>query len=255
MKIAIAFIGTGKYLNFLEEYYETFSEKFHQKDDKHFFVFTDGEIDNPPENVSLINISEDFNIEQSDYDPSNWYKLMHQSVGGLRRFSIIKMVEDKLKDFDWFVFIDADMFCVEIVEDFFDETKPYFGVQHPTFHHTWSLSTGEIPHERNNKSVSYIDPSEYDEVYLQGCVWGGRIPEVIGMINELDNNVKIDIEKNVLARAHDESHLNRFRLNNKDQFHVLHPKFAFPGNVPAHQFSHEPVFIHCPVNKSQILNR
>jgi hypothetical protein len=33
MKIAIAFIGTGKYLNFLEQYYETFSDKFQPKDE------------------------------------------------------------------------------------------------------------------------------------------------------------------------------------------------------------------------------
>ena len=255
MKIAVAFIGTGKYLNFLEEYYETFNDKFQPNDEKHFFVFTDGEIGDAPDNITVVDIKEDADIKQSDYDPSNWYQLMHQSVGGLRRFSIIKMVEDQLKNFDWFVFIDADMFCVETVEDFFDETKPYFGVQHPTFDSSWSRNTGATPHERNKLSVTYVDPSEDDGVYLQGCVWGGRVPEVINMIDELDRRVKEDVEKNVLARAHDESHLNRFRLDNKDQFHVLHPRFAFPGNIPAEEFSHEPAFIHAPENKAEILRR
>lgn len=255
MKIAITFIGTGKYLNFLEKYYETFSEKFMPKDEKHFFVFTDGEIEESPDDITLVKISEDKNIGQSDYDPNNWYNLMHQSVGGLRRFSIIRMVEDKLKEFDWFVFIDADMFCVETVEDFFDDTKKYFGVQHPTFHETWSRNTGAIPHERNTLSNTYVNPEEDDDVYLQGCVWGGKVPDVLSMIEELDNRVKSDIENKVLARAHDESHLNRFRLDHKEDFYVLHPSFAFPGNIPAEQFSHTPKFIHSPSNKSEILSR
>ena len=255
MKIAISFIGTGKYLNFLEQYYETFNEKFQPNDEKHFFVFTDGEIEDAPPNITLVNISEDFDIKQNDYDPNNWYNLMHQSVGGLRRFSIIKTIEDKLKEFDWFVFIDADMYCVEIVEDFFDDTKSFFGVQHPTFHESWSRNTGQMPHERNKLSVTYVDPSEDDGVYLQGCIWGGKVPEVIDMINELDMRVRVDIENNVLARAHDESHLNRYRLDNKDSFNILHPRFAFPGNIPASQFSHEPTFIHAPANKAEILRR
>jgi len=255
MKIAIAFIGTGKYLNFLEDYYTTFDEKLMPKDKKHFFVFTDGIINDAPDNITLVDIKEDADIKQSDYTPENWYNLMHQSVGGLRRFSIIKIIEEQLKEFDWFVFIDADMFCVEIVEDFFDETKPFFGVQHPTFHPTWSHNTGVIPHETNKLSLTYVDPSEYDEIYLQGCVWGGKVPEIIDMINELDSRVKQDIENNVLARAHDESHLNRFRLDNKEKFNILHPSFAFPGNIPSSQFSHDPKFIHAPENKSEILRR
>lgn len=255
MKIAISFIGTGKYLNFLEDYYETFNERFMPNDEKHFFVFTDGEINDAPDNITVVDIKEDADIKQSDYSPENWYNLMHQSVGGLRRFSIIKLVEEELKEFDWFVFIDADMFCAEIVEDFFDETKPFFGVQHPTFHESWSRNTGVIPHETNKLSVTYVDPSEDDRVYLQGCVWGGRVPEVIDMIDEMNSRVKEDIENNVLARAHDESHLNRFRLDHKDQFHVLHPSFAFPGNIPSDQFAHKPKFIHAPANKAEILKR
>jgi hypothetical protein len=255
MKIAIAFIGTGKYLNFLEQYYETFSEKFMPKDEKHFFVFTDGDIEESPSDITLVKINEDNDINQSDYDPNNWYNLMHQSVGGLRRFSIIRMVEDSLKEFDWFVFIDADMYCVETVDDFFDETKSFFGVQHPTFHDGWSRNTGVIPHERNSLSVTYVNPEEDDGVYLQGCVWGGKVPEILEMIRELDTRVKTDIENKVLARAHDESHLNRYRLDNKEKFNVLHPSFAFPGNIPAEQFSHTPKFIHAPANKSEILAR
>lgn len=255
MKIAISFIGTGKYLNFLEQYYETFNEKFMPNDQKHFFVFTDGEIENSPDNITVVPIVEDANIKQSDYKSSNWYNLMYQSVGGLRRFSIIKMIEDDLKEFDWFIFIDADMYCVETVEDFFDDTKSFFGVQHPTFHKSWSRNTGIIPHERNKLSVTYVDPSEDDDVYLQGCVWGGKIPDVIDMINELNSKVELDMENKVLARAHDESHLNRFRLDNKDKFNVLHPKFAFPGNIPSNEFSHDPAFIHAPANKTEILSR
>ena len=67
--------------------------------------------------------------------------------------------------------------------------------------------------------------------------------------------INADLEKTIIAKFHDESHLNRFRLDNKEQFNILHPKFAFPGNIPPDQFSHEPAFIHAPANKAEILSR
>ena len=40
MKVAIAFIGTGKYLDFLPRYYENIKEYFLPNTEKTFLVFT-----------------------------------------------------------------------------------------------------------------------------------------------------------------------------------------------------------------------
>jgi len=47
MKVAISFIGTGKYLNFLPKWYEQVSENFLPDAEKTFLVFTDGAGDFP----------------------------------------------------------------------------------------------------------------------------------------------------------------------------------------------------------------
>ena len=61
---------------------------------------------------------------------------MSMTIGGLRRFETLQTIKEQLKDFDWFVFLDGDMYCCDEVvpyEDFFNDDKDYFGIQHPTF--------------------------------------------------------------------------------------------------------------------------
>ena len=47
MKVAICFIGTGKYLNFLPKYYDNIHQYFLPGVEKTILVFTDGEGDFP----------------------------------------------------------------------------------------------------------------------------------------------------------------------------------------------------------------
>ena len=47
MKVAITFIGTNKYLDFLPRYYENIKEYFLPNTEKVFLVFTDGDGDFP----------------------------------------------------------------------------------------------------------------------------------------------------------------------------------------------------------------
>ena len=50
-KVAICFIGTGKYVNFLPDYYQHIEEHFLPNSEKTFLVFTDGELEGVPDNV------------------------------------------------------------------------------------------------------------------------------------------------------------------------------------------------------------
>ena len=56
-----------------------------------------------------------------------------------------------------------------------------------------------------------------------------------------------------MASAHDESHLNRYRIENYDDFHILHPSFAKPGNYADDQFNFSARMIHSPADKKTIL--
>ena len=54
MKVAVTFWGTGEYINFLPEWYERLEEYFLPDVEKNYFVFTDGELDGTPENITLM---------------------------------------------------------------------------------------------------------------------------------------------------------------------------------------------------------
>tara|TARA_R110000868_G_scaffold50804_1_gene161802 strand:+ start:1771 stop:2628 length:858 start_codon:yes stop_codon:yes gene_type:complete len=257
-KIAINFIGTGNYLKFFPRYYETLMEYFVPECQKDFFVFTDGDLgDNIPDNIKVISSSENIEITKSDYSPDNWYNLMYNSIGGLLRFGEIKKIEDQLKDYDWYIYFDADMHCCDQLityEEFFNDDKSFFGVQHPTYSSHWSKFGGHLPFERDEKSLSCVtEEEEKDDIYLQGCIWGGKIPKIFQLIDELDKRIKKDLENNVMAVAHDESHLNRYRIENYDDFHILHPSFAKPGNYPDNEFDFSEKMIHSPADKKTIL--
>ena len=255
-KIAISFIGTGRYLNFLPGFYEGLSEKFAPECEKHFFVFTDGELDDLPDDVTLIPISEDTPITQEYYSVSNWYKLMNSSYGGLKRFSALKQIKEQLKEYDWYCFVDSDIVCSDKVipyADFFNEDKDLFGAQHPCFHPGYVNNPNSLPHDRNPESLAFIPKEDDDGVYLQGCLWGGKVPQVFDIIDKLDDSIKEDVSKGILAPAHDESYLNRYRNENKDKFHVLHPSYIKPGDMPQNMFNYDGIMYHSPAYKRQIL--
>lgn len=261
MKIAINFIGTGNYLKFFPGYYETFMEYFVPECEKDFFVFTDGDLGGDiPDNIKVISATENFDVKKSDYNDR--YTLTYHSIGGLKRFGEIKKIKEELMNYNWYIYFDADMYCCpEVIkyEDFFDDSKSFFGVQHPCQNpnlcNFTSVSGAQIPFERNKKSLACVTVEEQkDDIYLQGCVWGGKIPEIIDMIEDLDQRVLEDLKNDIITFAHDESYLNRYRMENIEKFHVLSPSFAKPGDYPSDQFNFPARIIHSPHNKKQILN-
>lgn len=235
MKVAICFIGTGKYLNFLPNYYENIHEYFLPGTEKTFLVFTDGEGDFP-EDVKVY--------EQEHLD---WPYIT------LKRFEIILKAKDEIEKNDWFVFIDADALVVNNIEseEFFDESKSFFGVQHPC-HFLQMPPHNKFPgaFEVNPLSSSHITETDDTSVYYQGCLWGGKVPEVLDLIEKLDLNVKEDLNNNVIAVWHDESHLNKFFVQEKENTNTLGPEYAYP-EVFSDYCNFEPKIVHLSKNNSK----
>ena len=169
MKVAIIFIGTGRYINFLPLYYENIHKYFLPKSEKTILAFTDGTGDFP----------DDIKVYHQEH--LEWPYIT------LKRFEIINKAKTFIKDFDWVVFIDADAIPVsEITEEEFFSDKPFFGVHHPCH------ALGMPPHteypgafETNPKSRAHVTPDDDTTMYWQGCLWGGKVPAVFDMIDEL----------------------------------------------------------------------
>ena len=213
MKVAITFIGTNKYLDFLPRYYENIKEYFLPDTEKVFLVFTDGDGDFPDD----VKVFEQEHLE--------WPYIT------LKRFEILNKARKEIKDCDYLVFIDADALVVDkITEEEFFTDKPLYGVHHPC-HFLKMQPHNQLPgaFETNKKSNAALDLEKYKpDVYYQGCLWGGKVPEVCAMIDELMDRTNDDLKKDIVAVWHDESHINRYFIENQDQVHTLGSEFAYP---------------------------
>ncbi len=172
MKVAVTFWGTGEYINFLPEWYERLEEYFLPDVEKTYFVFTDGELEGTPENITLMNIPH--------YGfPETFHKT----------FEELLKIKDIVSDYDWLVSVDADLYAQEEIttEEFFDDSKKYFGVHHPC--HYLKMQ----PHDRkpgsydtNPLSNACINDNIMDmSIYYQGCLWGGKVPSVFDMMEKI----------------------------------------------------------------------
>ena len=235
MKVAIVFIGTGKYINFLPMYYENIEKHFLPNSEKTILVFTDGELNETPDNVRV------YHQEHLD-----WPYIT------LKRFGTINKARSAIEDNDYLVFIDADALVVsDVTEEEFFTDKPYFGVHHPCH------ALGMPPHteypgafETDTNSRAHVTPEDDTSMYWQGCLWGGKVPEVLDMIDELDDRVEEDLSNDVIAKWHDESQLNRFYIENKDQVNTLGPEYAFP-EVFADHCHFSPKIVHLAKENSK----
>ena len=212
MKVGIVFIGTKLYAGFYKGFYERVNRYFMQDADKTFFVFTDNP-SHPYFDVENTIVKE---IEHQDWPYVTLY-----------RFKFMNQAREELETMDYIVFIDADLWPID--ETWLTEVFPqnhshdYFGVQHPGF----IGRPGTF--EDNPKSTAYAYDKNYDTSnYWQGCFWGGKAECILKMISELESRVDIDLSNNIIAKWHDESHMNKFFLENKEKTITLHPGFALP---------------------------
>ena len=236
MKVAISFLGTGKYLDFLPKYYENIEKYFLPNSEKTILAFTDGELDGTPENLKVFS--------QKHLD---WPYIT------LKRFEIINKAREIINDHDWFVFIDGDALVVDRIEEeeFFTD-KPLFGVHHPC-HYLKMPPHNQYPgaYEITENCNAAIDLDKYQpKVYYQGCFWGGKTPEVCAMIDELEYRVGDDLKRNVIALWHDESHLNKYFIENPNLVHTYGPEYAFP-EVFKNECTFEPKIVHLAKDNSE----
>ena len=214
MKVAITFIGTNKYLDFLPKYYENIEKYFLPNSEKTIFAFTDGELNDTPDNLKVYH-----------QEHLEWPYIT------LKRFEIINKARNEIDKHDWLVFIDADALpVVEITEEEFFTNKPLFGVHHPC-HFLGMEPHTQAPgaYDQNPDSEAYVDTSKgLPEVYYQGCFWGGKVPNVCAMIDELEARVNRDLEKDVVALWHDESQINKYFLERLVMVDTYGPEYAFP---------------------------
>ena len=218
MKVAILYICTGRYAIFWKGFYETYNKNFLPNTEKTYFVFSDYK------NLPYSDQKNVCVIPQKDLGwPNNT----------LQRFSLFIREEHRWMDYDYTFFINANFLCpVTITEEEFlpKEEKLELIVAEHAGHHGWE--TERLPYERNPKSLAYVKEGE-GRFYVMGGINGGKTKPYMDMIHKLKENVDIDARNGIVARCHDESHLNQFIIG-RDDVMILPPCYGFPEgwNLP-----------------------
>lgn len=88
---------------------------------------------------------------------------------------------------------------------------------------------GEAVYERRNASAAYIRPGDGKRYFYSGF-YGGEAEEFRGMVERLARATEADVAHGIVARVHDESHINRYWLSNPPST-VLSFAYMYPGSI------------------------
>lgn len=213
-KVAILYIGIGKYIDFWHGFYESMERFFLPKSQKDYFVFTD---------TQSIDYQECNNVHKIEQENLGW------PGNTLYRFRMFVTIKEELEKFDYVFFINANTVCLrEICEDeMFHTGEDLIIVRHPGY---WNKKAYEFPYERRKKSLAYMAYTE-GNLYAFGAINGGKSKAYIEMIVELSKRIVEDEKNHIIAVWHDESHLNRY-VYEKQNIKILSPLYAYPEDCP-----------------------
>jgi histo-blood group ABO system transferase len=207
MKICILNIATNKYIQFVESLLDSIEENFLNGHEISALVFTDHEIEESSENVRIVKI---------DHEP--W------PIPTLKRYHYFMKEEEYISQFDYCFYLDVDMRIVGKVGD--EILGDLVATQHPGF---WFKNHNEFSYERRPKSTAYI-PYDEGKMYYAGGFNGGKPEHFLKMSKTIVDNIEKDFENNLIAVWHDESHMNRYLLNNPPTVELT-PSYCYPEAV------------------------
>lgn len=208
-KIGLLIVATGKYIQFVEPLVKSADKYFCTNHSVTYFVFTDGQV---PLHKDIVRIEQ---------------KRLGWPYDTMMRISMYDTHSDQLGKMDYLFATDADMLFVDTVGD--EILSDRVATQHPGF--VGRLGT----YETNKVSTAYVAPGEAKH-YFAGGFNGGSSQEFLKMAHTITQNIKKDLEKNFIAVWHDESHINRYFIDNPPT-KILSPSYCYPEswNISYHK--------------------
>jgi len=211
--IGILYICTGPYVLFWEDFYNSFEKYFLPTMEKKYYVFTD---------AHEIYMEDNANVFRCHIEAQPWPLIT------LLRFSTFLSIEDEIRKCDYLMFSNANIVCnmpiseKEILPNY-EDGEELFVTTHPGYYKKNKL---EYPYDRNPKSLAYI-PWNCGNNYVIGAFFGGTSEAFIRLSKTLKKNIEEDLKTNIIAKWHDESHLNRYIVN-RSNIKFLSPEYCYP---------------------------
>jgi len=198
MKIAVLYICTGHYTIFWKDFYRTAEKCFYPREQKHYFLITDN-------NDLIASLKENDNVTPCFQVKSGW------PYDTLLRFNIFCTVQDRLLQYDFCYYCNANMLFLKQIDEtvipFPTPEKSLLLWRHTLVYHDEDASGFTV--ERNPESSAYIAEGEKCHPY-GGGFFGGTSEAFVRMSRILRDNIAADLEKNIIAVWHDESHIQRY---------------------------------------------
>lgn len=208
MKIGLLIIATNKYIQFLQPLIQSADTFFLNGLDVTYFVFTNKD----------VQISSNRNIIKIDVEHKEWPWMT------LGRYKIFSNSSEILSKMDYLFYCDVDMkFVSEVGTEILSDRV---ATQHPGYYGTRGTP------ETISISTAFVHPDEEME-YFAGGFNGGSSTEYLKMAKKISENIDIDLEKGIIAVWHDESHMNRYFIDNKPT-KILTPSYCYGEsmNIP-----------------------
>lgn len=208
-KVAILYICTGEYILFWKPFYISFSKNFLSNSDVHYYVFTD---------ATDVYMHQKENVHVIYKEHEEWPYIT------LNRFDTFLMIEKELLQYDYCFFTNANLFCYKKISEseILIEDK-LIVTQHPGF----SIEKKDkMAWESRKESLAYVN-SKDAKVYIAGGFNGGETKIYLEMVKELSNNINIDKKNGIIAKVHDESHINHYIIENQN-YQLLGAEYLFP---------------------------
>lgn len=210
MKVAVLFIGIGKYACFWKDFYISSDRYFLPDTLKEYYVFSD---------QKQVYAEEAKNVHLIYQEDMGW------PLNTFLRFRFFNSIKNELENFDFIFFMNANICFNQRIneQDFLPMEEDYTFVLHHAF---WNQDRGIYPYERNPESEAYI-PFGAGKYYITGGINGGKAKAFLKMSEELDAAIQKDLQKGIIAIWHDESFLNKYAVKNTN-YKILPPSYFYP---------------------------
>ncbi len=214
--IGILYICTGPYVVFWKDFFDTFEKNFLPDLQKNYYVFTDQE---------EIYAEDCGRVKRYNLAPQPW------PLVTLLRFHTFLTIKEELEKEDYLMFSNANMICDQTVSK--EEFLPRIELgellaftKHPGY---CNVPIYKAPLDRNKHCKAYV-PYDCGTDYVIGAMFNGTSKAFLKMCEVLRERINDDLKRNVIARWHDESHINRYIIN-KPECRILSPSYCYPFGI------------------------
>ena len=198
--VGMLVVATGKYIQFVQPLIDSAEKHFCKNHNVTYFVFTDGDL---PESEKIVR------VEQARL---GW------PLDTMMRCKMYYEHQELFQDMDYLFACDADMLFVDEVGD--EILSDRVATQHPGY------VSKRGTYETRTISKACVRADE-GTCYFAGGFYGGNKEEFLKMNRTMTENIQADLEKKFIAIWHDESHLNRYFIDNPPT-KILSPSYCYP---------------------------